>query len=142
MTIRSDRPVSFARRTGTDAAAEAHPAKRLRRRLMVDVTRRMAPAVLSIMGVGAASLVPTSAQAAIPVLAVGDDVYNYVTNTTETVTQIVAPASVITDAGYVILLAQTVGDTFVLSDGSTNVTFEVTAVTTADIPKVRFSTST
>ncbi|MEN9924839.1 MAG: hypothetical protein RL268_965, partial [Pseudomonadota bacterium] len=109
----------------------------MRHRLLVDVARSMAPTVVGFMGLGVASaLVAPAAQAAIPTLQPGDKVYNPITRTVETVTQVIAPASVATDAGWVILLAQSVGDRFTISGGRTSYTFEVTAITTTKVGTV------
>ena len=113
----------------------------MRHRLLVDVARSMAPAVVGFMGLGVPSaLVAPAAHAAIPSLKPGDKVYNPITRAVETVTQNIAPASVATDAGWVVLLAQSVGDRFTISGGGTSYTFEVTAVTTAKVGEVTIVT--
>ena len=108
------------------------PAKRLRNRLMVDLAQTMAPAVLVTMGIGGALLTPQIAHA-YTVPGVGQSVLNPATGNNETVTEIAGPASVVTDAGHVILLAQAVGDRFTMQGDGTSVTYEVTNVTTTDV---------
>jgi hypothetical protein len=99
--------------------------RKLAAALLLNNAALMAPAVLAVI----ASATATPARAAIPVLNVGDPIFNPATGATETVTQILSPASVATSGGFAVITAQTVNDQFVGSDGAT---YRVTAVTTQD----------
>ena len=109
---------TMGRRTGTEA-------RRLKRLL-----RWLVPLAMATAGV---TLGAAPAFAAIPVYAVGGTITNPQTGGTETVVALIGTYSVQTDQNHVILLAQTVGDTYSISvtvGGTTTTTdYKVTAVT-------------
>ena len=110
--------------------APARPNPRHARKLAL-VLRALAP--LAIASTAMSTVVVSPAAAAIPTYAVGDTVINPSTGVGETVTQLVDNYGVVTSAGHFILLAQTVGDTYTVTDHSTSpatvTTFQVTALT-------------
>jgi hypothetical protein len=100
-------------------------------RKLARVLRALTP--LAMASTALASFVASPAMAALPTYGVGDAIVNPSTGISETVTQLVDNYGVLTSAGHFILLAQTVGDTYTVTDNSTSpatlTTYEVTAVT-------------
>jgi hypothetical protein len=85
-------------------------------------------------GVAASFFMATPAMAALPVYSVGSSIVYPETGATETVSELLDNYAVVTSAGHWILLAQTVGDSYTVTDQSTvpatSTTYSVTAVTT------------
>jgi hypothetical protein len=88
---------------------------------------------LAIVAAGVSGVAASPAMAALPTYSVGDAIINPSTGTSETVSQLIDNYAVLTSAGHFILLAQTVGDTYTVTDNSTSpatvTTYKVTAVT-------------
>ena len=111
--------------TPTNGRRKGTEARRLKRLL-----RWLVPLAIGTAGI---TLAATPAMAAIPVYAVGGTITNPQTGGTETVVALIGNYSVQTDQNHVILLAQTVGDTYsittVVGSVSTTTDYKVTAVT-------------
>ncbi|MFN3815111.1 hypothetical protein [Brevundimonas sp.] len=118
-----------------DGRRRARKSDEVRNRRLLRALRRIALILATSMAVSAPLAAaaaapdlstPPGVQAAIPVLSVGDPVFNPVTALNEEVVEIISPAVVRTNLGNFILLATTVGDIF--TDPETGEAYEVTAV--------------
>lgn len=100
-------------------------------RKLARLLRTLTP--LAIAGAAVGSFVASPAMAALPVYTVGQSITNPSSGAAETVAELVENYGVVTSAGNFILLAQTVGDSYTVTDNSTNpavvTSFQVTAVT-------------
>ncbi|MCC6925260.1 autotransporter outer membrane beta-barrel domain-containing protein [Novosphingobium sp.] len=117
---------ALATSRGSQPRTDRTAAQRLRR-----ILRAVAPLALAASAL--TGFTATPAMAALLVYNVGDTITNPATGTAETVSQLVENYGVVTSAGNFILLAQTVGDSYTVTDNSTVpatvTTYEVTAVT-------------
>jgi hypothetical protein len=100
-------------------------------RKLARMLRALTP--LAMVAAGVSVVVASPAMAALPTYSVGEAIINPSTGTSETVSQSIGNYGVLTSAGHFILLAQTVGDTYTVTDNSTSpatvTTYQVTAVT-------------
>ena len=124
--------IELRKRLGTRPQASVIAARSRSTHRGLAMLLRLLPPLATALTVSAFTASP--AMAALPVYSVGGSIVYPETGATETVSQLLDNYAVVTSAGHWILLAQTVGDSYTVTDQSTTpatvTTYSVTAVTT------------